>query len=120
MCVCVRQWGLASRAGSGSCAVLRAMETGQVGDGPMDLNYARDTTAGREGLDLVSGIRSKDSLLPVVVMTGWSSVDLAVEAMRRAASDFIQKPWDNRDLLQKLQNQISWPRARRRAPPLTE
>jgi sigma-B regulation protein RsbU (phosphoserine phosphatase) len=86
----------------------------------MDLNYARDTTAGGEGLDLVSGIRSKDSLLPVVVMTGWSSVDLAVEAMRRGASDFIQKPWDNRDLLQKLQNQISWARAQRRAQRLSE
>src|ERR1700682_328527 len=99
--------GLATEAVTHPVRVLRALETGQFDAVLMDLNYARDTTAGGEGLDLVSGIRSKDSLLPVVVMTGWSSVDLAVEAMRRGASDFIQKPWDNRDLLQKLQNQLS-------------
>ena len=112
--------GLATEAVTHPVRVLRALETGQFDAVLMDLNYARDTTAGREGLDLVSGIRSKDSLLPVVVMTGWSSVDLAVEAMRRGASDFIQKPWDNRDLLQKLQNQISWARAQRRAQRLSE
>src|SRR5260370_39328656 len=64
---------------------------------------------------MVSQIRSMDSLLPVMVMTAWSSVELAVEAMRRGASDFIQKPWENQDLLQKLQNQLSWTRAQRRA-----
>jgi sigma-B regulation protein RsbU (phosphoserine phosphatase) len=112
--------GLATEAVTHPVRVLRALETGQFDAVLMDLNYARDTTAGAEGLDLVSGIRSKDSLLPVVVMTGWSSVDLAVEAMRRGASDFIQKPWDNRDLLQKLQNQISWARAQRRAQRLSE
>jgi len=112
--------GLATEAVTHPVRVLRALETGQFDAVLMDLNYARDTTAGAEGLDLVSGIRSKDSLLPVVVMTGWSSVDLAVEAMRRGASDFIQKPWDNRDLLRKLQNQISWARAQRRAQRLSE
>jgi serine phosphatase RsbU (regulator of sigma subunit) len=112
--------GLATEAVTHPISVLRALETRQFDAVLMDLNYARDTTAGGEGLDLVSGIRSKDSLLPVVVMTGWSSVDLAVEAMRRGASDFIQKPWDNRDLLQKLQNQISWARAQRRAQRLSE
>ena len=93
--------------------VLRALETGQFDAVLMDLNYARDTTSGGEGLELVSQIRSMDSLLPVVVMTAWSSVDLAVEAMRRGASDFIQKPWENHDLLQKLQSQLSWVRAQR-------
>jgi serine phosphatase RsbU (regulator of sigma subunit) len=112
--------GLATEAVTHPVRVLRALETGQFDAVLMDLNYARDTTAGGEGLDLVSGIRSKYSLLPIVVMTGWSSVDLAVEAMRRGASDFIQKPWDNRDLLQKLQNQISWARAQRRAQRLSE
>ena len=112
--------GLATEAVTHPVRVLRALETGQFDAVLMDLNYARDTTAGAEGLELVSGIRSKDSLLPVVVMTGWSSVDLAVEAMRRGASDFIQKPWDNRDLLQKLKNQISWARAQRRAQRLSE
>ncbi len=73
----------------------------------MDLNYARDTTSGSEGLELVSLIRLMDQLLPVVVMTAWGNVDLAVEAMRRGASDFVQKPWDNRQLLQKLHHQVS-------------
>jgi sigma-B regulation protein RsbU (phosphoserine phosphatase) len=80
----------------------------------MDLNYTCDIIAGGEGLELVSQIRSMDSLLPVLVMTAWSSVDLAVEAMRRGASDFTQKPWENQDLLQKLHNQLSWARAQRR------
>src|SRR5260370_19758603 len=99
--------GLATEAVTHPVRVLRALETGQFDAVLMDLNYARDTTAGREGLDLVSGIRSKDSLLPVVVMTGWSSVDLTVEAIRPDASDFTRKPRDNRHLLQTSQNQIA-------------
>src|ERR1035441_2697800 len=61
----------------------------------MDLNYTRDTTSGQEGLDLLNRIQSLDTTLPVIVMTAWGSVELAVEAMRRGARDFIQKPWDN-------------------------
>jgi sigma-B regulation protein RsbU (phosphoserine phosphatase) len=95
--------------------VLPAMETEQFDAVLMDLNYTRGIVAGREGLDLVSQIRSVDTLLPVVVMTAWSSVDLAVEAMRRGASDFVQKPWENDELLQKLQNQLALARAQRRA-----
>src|SRR6267378_3920252 len=64
-----------------------------------DLNYARDTTSGSEGLDLLTRIGTADPTLPIVVMTAWGSVDLAVEAMRRGARDFIQKPWDNARLL---------------------
>jgi sigma-B regulation protein RsbU (phosphoserine phosphatase) len=94
--------------------VLRALETEAFDAVLMDLNYTRDTIEGREGLELVSKIRSMDRLLPVVVMTAWSSVDLAVEAMRRGASDFVQKPWENRDLLQKLQKQLSSARVERR------
>ena len=100
--------------------VLQALETGSFDAVLMDLNYTRDTTAGGEGLDLLSEIHSMDSLLPVVVMTGWSTVGLAVEAMRRGASDFIQKPWENQELLQKLQNQLSWGQARRREQRLRE
>lgn len=100
--------------------VLRAMETEQFDAVLMDLNYTRGTVGGKEGLDLVSQIRSLDSLLPVVVMTAWSSVDLAVEAMRRGASDFIQKPWENHELLQKLQNQLVVARAQRKAQRLRE
>jgi phosphoserine phosphatase RsbU/P len=111
----LRGSGLATEAVTHPARVLRALETGQFDAVLMDLNYTRDTVGGGEGLELVSRIRSMYSLLPVVVMTAWSSVDLAVEAMRRGASDFIQKPWENQDLLQKLHNQLSWARAQRRA-----
>ena len=99
--------GFSTEAVTHPARVLRALETGQFDVVLMDLNYTRDIIAGGEGLELVSQIRSMDSLLPVGVMTAWSSVELAVEAMRRGASDFIQKPWENQDLLQKLQNQLS-------------
>jgi DNA-binding NtrC family response regulator len=80
----------------------------------IDLNYARDTTSGSEGLDLLSRIRAADPTLPVVVMTAWGSVDLAVEAMRRGARDFIQKPWDNARLLAVLRTQVELAEALRR------
>jgi len=73
----------------------------------MDLNYTRDTTSGQEGLDLLSRIQALDSTLPVVVMTAWSSVELAVEAMRRGARDFVKKPWENERLAAILRNQIA-------------
>ena len=80
----------------------------------MDLNYARDTTSGQEGLDLLMAIQSIDSALPVVVMTAWGSVDLAVEAMRRGARDFVQKPWDNARLLAIVRTQIELSQALRK------
>src|SRR5437667_10477091 len=80
----------------------------------MDLNYTRDTTSGQEGLDLLTRIQKLDNTLPVVVMTAWSSVDVAVEAMRRGASDFIQKPWDNARLLTVLHTQAELGQALRR------
>jgi len=79
----------------------------------MDLNYTGDTTSGREGFDLLSRVQAVDSLLPVIVMTGWGSVDLAVEAMRRGVRDFVQKPWDNHHLLATLRSEIDEGRARR-------
>jgi len=94
--------------------VLHALETESFDAVLMDLNYTRDTVGGAEGLELVSRIRSMDSVVPVVVMTAWSSVDLAVEAMRRGASDFVQKPWENRDLLHKLEQQLSLAREQRK------
>src|SRR3989440_5245250 len=81
----------------------------------IDLNYTRDTTSGQEGLDLLSEIVGVDSNLPVIVMTAWGSVDLAVEAMRRGARDFIQKPWENERLLAILRTQIELRRALLRA-----
>jgi sigma-B regulation protein RsbU (phosphoserine phosphatase) len=80
----------------------------------MDLNYTSDTTSGREGIDLLSRVQTLDNLLPVVVMTGWGSVDLAVESMRRGVKDFVQKPWDNAQLLHTLRTEIEGGRARRR------
>jgi DNA-binding NtrC family response regulator len=86
----------------------------------MDLNYARDTTSGREGLDLLTRIQSIDSTLPVIVMTAWGSVEVAVEAMRRGAHDFVQKPWENPRLLTILRTQIELGRALRRGQRLEE
>ncbi|HKW19643.1 MAG TPA: sigma-54 dependent transcriptional regulator [Terriglobales bacterium] len=77
----------------------------------IDLNYTRDTTSGREGLDLLSEIVALDSTLPVIVMTAWGNVELAVEAMRRGARDFIQKPWENERLLSILRVQVELHRA---------
>jgi phosphoserine phosphatase RsbU/P len=79
----------------------------------MDLNYTNDTTSGREGIDLVARVREVDALLPIVVMTGWGSVDLAVAAMRRGVRDFVQKPWDNEHLMALLRTEVLEGRARR-------
>jgi serine phosphatase RsbU (regulator of sigma subunit) len=81
----------------------------------MDLNYTGDTTSGREGIDLLARVQAIDGLLPVVVMTGWGSVDLAVESMRRGVRDFVQKPWDNHQLLATLRTEIERGRERRQA-----
>jgi len=94
--------------------VLRTLETHEFDVVLIDLNYARDTTSGSEGLDLLTRIRAADPTLPVVVMTAWGSVDLAVEAMRRGARDFIQKPWDNARLLAVLRTQVELGEALRR------
>jgi DNA-binding NtrC family response regulator len=77
----------------------------------IDLNYTRDTTSGREGLDLLREIAGLDATLPVIVMTAWGNVELAVEAMRRGARDFIQKPWENERLLAVLRTQVELHRA---------
>jgi len=95
--------------------VLQALESREFDVLLLDLNYTRDTTAGGEGLELVSQIRLIDQNLPLVVMTAWSSVDLAVEAMQRGASDFVQKPWHNRQLLEKLEMQVERCRSLRQA-----
>jgi serine phosphatase RsbU (regulator of sigma subunit) len=73
----------------------------------MDLNYARDTTSGVEGLDLLAEIHASDRSLPVIVMTGWGSIDTAVEAMRRGARTFVHKPWDNASLAATIRREIS-------------
>jgi sigma-B regulation protein RsbU (phosphoserine phosphatase) len=80
----------------------------------MDLNYSRDTTSGREGLELIVRVRAQDGGLPIVVMTGWGSIDTAVEAMRRGAKSFVQKPWEDVTLLEIVHREIEDARAVRR------
>ncbi|MCF3648188.1 sigma-54-dependent transcriptional regulator [Synoicihabitans lomoniglobus] len=87
-------------------AVLRAVESRDFALVLIDLNYARDTTSGEEGLELLEKLQNLDSNLPVVVMTAWASVEIAVEAMRRGARDFVTKPWDNPRLLAIVRNQV--------------
>ena len=98
---------------SSPAAVLEAIERAQFDVVLMDLNYARDTTSGREGIDLISRIHALDPSLPIVVMTAWATVDLAVEAMRRGVQDFVQKPWENPRLLETLRKQVKRARAHR-------
>lgn len=87
-------------------AVLKAIEARDFALALIDLNYARDTTSGQEGLDLLAKLQAADITLPVVVMTAWASVEIAVEAMRRGAKDFITKPWENPRLLTIVKTQI--------------
>ena len=94
-------------------AILTAVEHRDFDAVLMDLNYARDTTSGQEGLDLLCRLQALDSTLPVIVMTAWGSMQLAVEAMRRGARDFIQKPWENARLLTILRTQVELGRALR-------
>ncbi|MGH9780945.1 MAG: sigma-54-dependent transcriptional regulator, partial [Candidatus Acidiferrales bacterium] len=92
-------------------ALLAVLETREFDAVLMDLNYARDTTSGQEGLDLLTEIRIRDGSVPVIVMTAWGTLNLAVEAMRRGAKDFVQKPWENARLLAVLRTQIELARA---------
>ena len=96
-------------------ALLTSLDTREFDAVLMDLNYARDTTSGQEGLDLLTQIRVRDGSVPVIVMTAWGSLNLAVEAMRRGAKDFIQKPWENARLLAILRTQIELARAVRQS-----
>src|SRR6184192_1962284 len=107
--------GYRTEAVSNPQAVLTAIESQDFDISLIDLNYARDTTSGREGLDLLSQMQAVDSTLPIVVMTAWGSVELAVEAMRRGARDFIQKPWENARLLSIVRTQVELSRALRQA-----
>jgi DNA-binding NtrC family response regulator len=99
-------------------AVLEAIEKREFDALLVDLNYTRDTTSGREGLDLLSRLQAIDATLPVIVMTAWASVELAVEAMRRGARDFVAKPWDNARLAATVRTQMDLARAIRRGQSL--
>jgi DNA-binding NtrC family response regulator len=107
--------GFAIETATSPSGVLDALGLREFDAVLIDLNYTRDTTSGQEGLDLLSRIQAVDSTLPVIVMTAWSSVDLAVEAMRRGARDFVQKPWENARLLSVLRTQLELGGALRRS-----
>ncbi len=96
-------------------AVLTAVEHADFDLALIDLNYTRDTTSGKEGLDLLSALRELDATLPIVVMTAWGSVEGAVEAMRRGARDYIEKPWDNERLLATIRTHVELAKALRRS-----
>ena len=105
--------GYQSEPANSPSAAIACIESRDFDAVLMDLNYTRDTTSGQEGLDLLARIQNLDATLPVIVMTAWGSVELAVEAMRRGARDFIQKPWDNARLSAILKTQIELGRALR-------
>ena len=106
--------GYQTEAVSSPAAVVNALENRDYDALIMDLNYTRDTTSGQEGLDLLGKIQATDPTIPVIVMTAWGSVELAVEAMRRGARDFIQKPWDNARLVSILRTQLALSEALRK------
>lgn len=101
-------------------ALIESLKTREADAVLMDLNYTRDTTSGDEGLEAVLQIRAFDPLTPIIVMTAWGSIPLAVEAMRRGAQDFVEKPWDNAQLLTVLRNQVALGRALRRVRALED
>jgi DNA-binding NtrC family response regulator len=98
--------GYRIEAATSPLGIMQSLEKHDCDAVLMDLNYTRDTTSGQEGLDLLSRIQIMDSTLPIIVMTAWGSVELAVEAMQRGARDFVQKPWDNARLLTILRTQL--------------
>ncbi|HEV3485736.1 MAG TPA: response regulator, partial [Vicinamibacterales bacterium] len=99
---------------------LERLEASDFDVAIVDLNYTRDTTSGQEGLDLLERIKTLDPVLPVLVITAWSSVASAVEAMRRGARDYIEKPWDDERLLATVRTQVDLRRAVRRSDRLQE
>jgi DNA-binding NtrC family response regulator len=107
--------GLEIESASSPGAVIRAVGARQFDLVLIDLNYTRDTTSGLEGLELLEHLHAFDATLPIVVMTAWASVELVVDAMRKGARDFVEKPWDNARLLSIVRNQLELGRALRRS-----
>ena len=99
--------GFESRTAMHPAAVMEALKTGEFDLLITDLNYTLDTTSGSEGLDLISSIRKINPNVPVLVITAWGTIELAVAALQRGASDFIQKPWTNSQLIQKSRDLIA-------------
>jgi phosphoserine phosphatase RsbU/P len=109
----LKNHGYTTRGVTSSSDLLKALANDEFDLLLMDLNYARDSTSGQEGLDLLTLLQKNENVPPVVVMTGWATVGLAVEAMQRGVADFVEKPWTNTRLLEILQKQITLGRERR-------
>jgi len=113
LCLLLKGHGYTTETVTSPSDLLEALGRGEFDLLLMDLNYARDTTSGREGLDLLTQLRTIESVPPIVVMTGWATVGIAVEAMQRGVTDFVEKPWSNSQLLEVLRKQITLGRERR-------
>jgi DNA-binding NtrC family response regulator len=107
--------GYVTQSATSPAEVLELLQAADFDAVLLDLNYTRDTTSGQEGLDLLPKVQALDSTLPIIVMTAWSSIPTAVEAMRRGARDYVEKPWDNERLLTTLRSQLELGRAVRKA-----
>lgn len=113
LCLLLKGHGYTTETVSSPSDLLEAVQRSEFDLLLMDLNYARDTTSGREGLDLLARLKSMEGVPPIVVMTGWATVGIAVEAMQRGVTDFVEKPWTNSQLLEVLRKQITLGRERR-------
>ncbi len=113
LCLLLKGHGYTTETVTSPSDLLEALGRSEYDLLLMDLNYARDTTSGREGLDLLTRLKSIDGVPPIVVMTGWATVGIAVEAMQRGVTDFVEKPWTNSQLLEVLRKQITLGRERR-------
>ncbi len=113
LCLLLKGHGYSTETVTSPSDLLEALGRSEYDLLLMDLNYARDTTSGREGLDLLTRLKSIDGVPPIVVMTGWATVGIAVEAMQRGVTDFVEKPWTNSQLLEVLRKQITLGRERR-------
>ena len=107
--------GYATQSATSPTEVLELLQGSDFDAVLLDLNYTRDTTSGQEGLDLLPKVQALDSTLPIIVMTAWSSIPTAVEAIRRGARDYVEKPWDNERLLATIRSQLELGRAVRKA-----
>jgi sigma-B regulation protein RsbU (phosphoserine phosphatase) len=113
LCLLLKGHGYTTETVTSPSDLLEALKRNEFDLLLMDLNYARDTTSGREGLDLLARLKAMESVPPIVVMTGWATVGVAVEAMQRGVTDFVEKPWTNSQLLEVLRKQITLGRERR-------
>ncbi|MEM7052849.1 MAG: sigma-54 dependent transcriptional regulator [Acidobacteriota bacterium] len=120
LCLLLKSEGFETETAASPEGVLEAVRTRDLDAALIDLNYARDTTSGKEGLQLLDRCRALDPTLPVLVMTAWPSVEVVVEAMRRGARDFVEKPWENARLLTIVRTQVELGRALRRGRLLEE